>query len=109
MSGSYGAVDCGLTSEEKGLVFSIMETILIGIIASFVMFVVFFAVFLLRGRGDDNAPAVHSCGRPKGQCHCSQAGKDTALSRHAPPDDLRDVRLAPGTVTPSCSSRSDSS
>ena len=54
---------------------------------------------------DAAASAVHSCGRPKGQCHCSRTGQDTPLSRHAPPDDISDVRLAPDTISPPCTSR----
>lgn len=49
-----------------------MENLLIGIMASFVMFLLFFLVFLLREKNTSETRHLHGCGQPKGQCHCRQ-------------------------------------
>jgi hypothetical protein len=49
-----------------------MENLFIGIAASFVIFLLFFLVFLLRGQNNGETGRLHGCGQPKGQCHCSR-------------------------------------
>ncbi len=47
-----------------------MENLFIGVIASFIIFLLFFLVFLVRGRNDTETGRPQGCGQPKGQCHC---------------------------------------
>lgn len=81
-----------------------MEQYIIATAVSFIVLLLFFGVFLMRGSDAAAGHGHHGCGRPGGQCQCRGPRKAP------PPQTLLDAPPAispipPETPPPSCPDR----
>lgn len=70
-----------------------MENLIIGALASLVIFALFFSVFLLRERGNTTRGRHHGCGQPDGPCRCRQA--DASIQPFPPPETIAGTAPCP--------------